>query len=499
VTRSLMAVFGAFVLTGAFVLSTGAPSTAAVRQVCSSSVVSDFNGDGSADAVVGEPDRSVGGAAQAGVVHIRYGTPGHVGGGTDTTLSQADTGETAESGDRFGSVLKVGYVDRDGCADLVVGVPAEDVGSVADAGIVQVIYGSAGGLGQGTPSRVIRPGADGVPGTAAAGDAFGSAVDTPALTGIDHAVVAGAPGKDVGTATDAGQVTYVPFGGGQAVSLTQDSAGVPGTAETNDRFGASVTLGSLHGADLAIAAGAPGEAIGTLANAGSVTAMTNPSALAVTGYAITQDSDGVAGAAEAGDRFGASLSWVRPATGVPTLAVGVPGEDVGTVTDAGMVHVLDGDTLTDLTSITQDTTGVADTAEAGDGFGTTVVLGRNNGSDLRLLVGVPAEDHGTVADSGVVQEFALSGQSVTGNALIDRESLGGTSAAGDGFGTAVSYAGSALRPTWLIGAPGEDGGVVYADYTRFGPSDVPPPGQTLQTWTASGTSGFGTSTGGAVS
>jgi len=47
-----------------------------------------------------------------------------------------------------------------------------------------------------------------------------------------------------------------------------------------------VTLGSLHGADLAIAAGAPGEAIGALANAGAVTAMTNLSDVTVTGVLL---------------------------------------------------------------------------------------------------------------------------------------------------------------------------------------------------------------------
>ncbi|MDN3357550.1 hypothetical protein [Actinomadura sp. DC4] len=494
--KSFMAALGAAGLAGAFVLFAGEPGSAAARAACSTSAVSDFNGDGYSDAAVGEPGRSVAGAAQAGVVHVRYGASGgRVGSGTEATLSQNDTGETAESGDRFGSVLKVGYVDSDSCADLVVGVPGEDVGALTDAGVVQVIYGSADGLGQGQPTRVIRPGADGVPGTSAAQDGFGSAVDVSGSSAVIHALVVGSPGTDVGAASDAGQVTYVPATG-QAVALTQDTAGVPGTAESGDRFGAAVTLGSLHGADSAVAAGAPGEAIGTLANAGSVTAITGLSDVTVTGYAISQDSDGIAGAAEAGDRFGASLSWTRPSTGIPTLAVGVPGEDLGTVADAGMVHVLDGNALTDLTSITQDTAGVADTAEAGDGFGSVVALARDSGSGVRLAVGVPAEDHGT--DAGAVQEFAISGQTVTANALVDRESLGGTSTANGRFGASVSYAGPSLRPTWLIGAPGE--AVVYADYTRLGPADVPPPTPTLQTWTSTESgAGFGTAVAGAVS
>jgi FG-GAP repeat len=36
--------------------------------------------------------------------------------------------------------------NNDGAADLAVGVPGEDVGSISDAGAVNVLYGSASGL-----------------------------------------------------------------------------------------------------------------------------------------------------------------------------------------------------------------------------------------------------------------------------------------------------------------------------------------------------------------
>ena len=56
-------------------------------------------------------------------------------------------------------------------------------------------------------------------------------------------------------------------------SVTQSSIGVPGAAETGDRFGAAVSLNYLIGAkgivDLAV--GVPGEDIGSVADAGSVT------------------------------------------------------------------------------------------------------------------------------------------------------------------------------------------------------------------------------------
>ena len=50
--------------------------------------------------------------------------------------------DSAEAGDLFGSTLAAGDFNRDGKADLVVGVPGEDGG----AGAVNAIYGSVSGL-----------------------------------------------------------------------------------------------------------------------------------------------------------------------------------------------------------------------------------------------------------------------------------------------------------------------------------------------------------------
>ncbi len=55
----------------------------------------------------------------------------------------------AEQGDWFGDALDTVDYNEDGYTDLVVGSTLEDVGSVADAGFVDVLYGAAGGLGAG--------------------------------------------------------------------------------------------------------------------------------------------------------------------------------------------------------------------------------------------------------------------------------------------------------------------------------------------------------------
>ncbi|MGI5233256.1 FG-GAP repeat domain-containing protein [Actinoallomurus sp. CA-142502] len=506
IARLIRLAGGVVLLAGAFVPGlAGAAGAQPIHRAatCSSTSPSDFNGDGFTDVAVGEPGANVGAAAQAGVVHVRYGVAGKTGGGEDTTVTQADTGETAEAGDRFGSVLAVGYVDGDGCADLVVGVPDEDVGSAADAGVVQVIYGSPDGLGRGEPSRVIRPGADGVPGTAAAGDRFGAAVDVSGPGFVAHAMVVGAPGRDIGTATDAGQVTYVPFVSGHpgtAAAISQDSPGVTGAAESGDHFGAAVALSGVKGSSTGIAVGAPDEDIGTDQDAGSVTAIPDPADATMTSYAYNQDSAGFSGAVEPGDRFGASLSSAFPSTDGPLLAIGVPGEDIGTIADAGMVHVLLTKAFTEVAALSQDTPEVLDQAEAGDRFGAVVALGREQ-AFARLLVGIPGEDHGGVADSGAVQEFSVGDP--TENAFIEQETFGGVSEPGDHFGAAVAYAGSRYLPTMIIGVPDdrtEPAGVVYTAPSKVdGDVDPPPPTDPQQKWTATDGTGYGAAIGATVS
>ena len=51
-----------------------------------------------------------------------------------------------ESADCFGAALTAGDFNGDGVDDLAIGVPGEDIGGIEDAGVVQIIFGSASGL-----------------------------------------------------------------------------------------------------------------------------------------------------------------------------------------------------------------------------------------------------------------------------------------------------------------------------------------------------------------
>ncbi|MFG2651720.1 FG-GAP-like repeat-containing protein [Streptomyces sp. NPDC048436] len=121
----------------------------------------------------------------------------------------------------------------------------------------------------------------------------------------------------------------------QGQTLNQDTAGVPGVAETGDDFGNALAAADIDGDGKDdLIAGAPGEAIGSAARAGSVTVLKGGTKGilddrgAASAVAYQQNSPGILGAAEAGDTFGAALAFGdHNGDGVPDLSVAAPGEN----------------------------------------------------------------------------------------------------------------------------------------------------------------------------
>ncbi|MFF3943486.1 FG-GAP-like repeat-containing protein [Streptomyces sp. NPDC001902] len=142
-------------------------------------------------------------------------------------------------------------------------------------------------------------------------------------------VVAAADQAHVGGHTGAGAVVVV-YGSAKGLSagrrtvVTQNSAGVPGTAEKGDAFGDSVASGDLNGdgyADLVV--GSPGEDVGSDTDAGSVTVVWG-SRSGLSGATTVADP-----APTAHDRFGWSLAVADfSGDGKPDLAVSGKGTDV---------------------------------------------------------------------------------------------------------------------------------------------------------------------------
>ncbi|MFD3825999.1 trypsin-like serine protease [Streptomyces sp. NPDC058625] len=382
--------------------------------------VTDFDCDGTEDVAVGDPTASVNSRSNAGLVRIVYG------GGRGSTAIHQDldlvTGG-AEAGDSFGRTLAVFDHDEDGCTDLAVGAPTEDIGDVVDGGLVTVLYGSRDGLGLGKASFNLQQGT----GTgeikeraSEKDDLMGAALAAGRTASGEPYLLIGVPGKNLKGHVNAGLAYYLR--GTTSVSVHQDDPGVTGVIEDGDRFGASVTGSPNH-----LAIGAPGES----ADAGAVHVLKHelsadgiPAPIAT----IDQETDGISDAAEAGDLFGASLSMTayRPSGAAAAtdsiLAVGTPGETLWVGTDsfqgAGQVttlRVAATGAVTQLATVHQGTEGVNGASAAGDGFGTEVVAVNTSpdtpgtAATMLLAVGVPGKDITTAADAGMVQAFSLLG------------------------------------------------------------------------------------------
>ena len=125
--------------------------------------------------------------------------------------------ETASSNRRApdASLLMAGApwdFNGDGYGDVAIGAPGEDVGSVANAGSVTVMYGSATGTTP-TGSQVWTQDVEGVPGSPGTGDQFGYSVSSGDYNGDGYADLAvGANTKKVGSTKKQGSVTVI-FGG----------------------------------------------------------------------------------------------------------------------------------------------------------------------------------------------------------------------------------------------------------------------------------------------
>jgi hypothetical protein len=133
----------------------------------------DFDADGYADLAIGVPGEGLRGRGGAGAVQVLYGSSRGLT-ARDQVWHQGKPGVPGsnERGDGFGSALAAGDFDADGYADLVIGSPFEDVGSLIDAGWAVVLRGGPRGLtAKGALS--LRQGLGGIPSSPATGEQFG--------------------------------------------------------------------------------------------------------------------------------------------------------------------------------------------------------------------------------------------------------------------------------------------------------------------------------------
>lgn len=302
----------------------------------------DVDGDGFDDLVAGVSGLRVSGKESAGGVAVVYG------GATGLQLQRSvlltrDTPGipgSAASYAGFGSAVATGSFNRNGDTEVAVGATNGLAG-----GSVQVLTRSATGFVGGDP---IGHDADGLQGdrfcafgfVLASGDVTGDGSDDLAVSDPAYGC------HDEETEYGLGSVTLLPGSPGGLTTdgsqlWTQASSGVDGTSRLGNVFGESLAIGLLdRGLQADLAIGAPGDSSG-----GSVTVLLGrPDGLTTEGIGgtrYTQSTPGIPGTGENGDRFGDTVTaaFVQSRSQA-SLVVGTPGEDVGTIVDAGAFSYL---------------------------------------------------------------------------------------------------------------------------------------------------------------
>jgi hypothetical protein len=332
----------------------------------------------------------------------------------------------------------------DGYADLAIGVPGEDINGKADAGSVNIIYGSGSGLSAtAVPDQRFFQDSPDVADFSEANDLFGAAHAAGDFNGDGYTDLAvGVPDEDVGPSVDAGAVGVI-YGSASGLSATaavadqfwhQNSADVEGFVDTSEHFGTALATGDFDNDgfdDLAI--GTPFDYVNSVGGAGSVNILYGGSL----GLSPTeapdqlwhQDSASVEDSVEFGDHFGACL-----VTGhfndddYADLAIGVPDEDINGKANAGSVNILYGSPASGLSATSvpdqrffQDSAGIAGTSDPGDHFGTSLAAGDFNGDGLDDLAIGAVDDFISNSEADVIfgSSSGLSPTAVLSDQLLE--------------------------------------------------------------------------------
>ncbi|MGQ4388990.1 FG-GAP repeat protein [Streptomyces sp. SAS_270] len=453
---------------------------------------SDFDGDGYNDVLIGAPDGTVAGKKGAGYVTVQYGAANGMGtnasvpGARTAVFSQSTAGVpgTSEAYDSFGAAVATGDLDGDGFDDAVIGAPGEDVGSTENAGHVTVLYGSKTGLKAQRSASFSSA-------HRTAGARFGQAVTAARFTGATY-------GDEIAVLDQSGAQVYTYDQGVLRRTAGIDTTGHPADRVINpaylttgdyDKNGyadlvisgytpdadyaqgwSTVFSGGAHGlTHVRDLRGGVSSASGDLNKDGyddlvvGQSSSQDAEAEGMTGGLVAvyygspegpadyegpgngpqwwhQNTSGVPGAGEHGDAWGADLSVADVnGDGYADLAVGAPGEDVGTVRDAGAVWVLRGSsaglTTTGAQSFDQNSPDVPGTAETDDEWGAQVRLADTDANGLfDLVAAAPSENY----SDGVVWVLPAStrGLVADGSWTYGGGALG-ASGSGARFGAAI--------------------------------------------------------------
>lgn len=453
------------VVSGLSALALGQGSAQAATPVADSKVTDDLNGDGYADLVVGAPGGTVSGKAKAGYVVVTYGSKDGLDPAKKKIISRSTSGVpgAATAKQEFGRHFTKADLDQDGYADLVIGTGVAGGGSV-------ILWGSESGPAGGTAVNTFgfSPQAGDFDGDGttdlALFDLVGSHGDDPveqkARLWKGPIARTGAPAATLDFMDKSQWWSYEseerPYPGcretpeicvdgplsvkGPVIPRAVGDINGDGRADIaiNDysgdgSWGSNILYGSPTGFKRGDAPGGRGAlgvgdingdhyddlVVGETSYGDDETkamvAYGSPDGLKPDVQKFDQDLPGIPGAEEAGDRFGSSVS-VGDVTGdgYADIALGVVGEDVKTVSDAGAVVLVHGSasgvTGTGAQAFHQDTAGVPGVAEADDQFGADVALLDVTGDGHRDLAVSSAREN---AQAGAIWSLRGTATGVT--------------------------------------------------------------------------------------
>ncbi len=493
---------GAIVLVG-LLAALCAPASAGLRvgpasagpRVGPATRPSDFNGDGRSDLAIASIQD---GGTAPGQVNVLYGRASGLStlGAQLWSFNSAGVPGASQGGDHFGFALASGDFNGDHRADLAIGAPdyslPAQLGGQGGDGAVLILYGSATGL-KAAGSQFWSLLSIGVDGDPASASSFGQSLAAGDFNGDGKADLAIGSGGDSGPS--AVNVLYGSASGLSATGSqrwTRDSPGILGASEDGDGFADSLAAGDFNGdlrADLAI--GATFDSSSGVQSSGGVNVIYGSAGgLTAAGNQLwTQNSPGIAGAAESNDDFGLDV-----ATGDfngdhhDDLVVGVAGEDIPGASGCcqGAVNIIYGSpsglTATGNQLFDPETSGVAGTATDNEVFGLGLATGdfTGDGRDELAIGGYRGVIGGKESGLVTVLKGSSGGLISSGSAVWsqDSASVPGVAEPLDQFGYDVAtgdYKGTESSDL-VVGVPGESYGgthsagavnVIYSNGTQL--------------------------------
>ena len=348
------------------------------------------------------------------------------------------------AGAEFGkSVAVIGDFDRNGVADMAVGV-SNGAGQSDSRGAVEIVFMNSDGTARRTAQinsgTANGPALDG-------GDNFGASVSAMDLDGDGiQDIVVGAPDDDAGGASR-GAVHVMLMNGDATVKSTaeiNDATGNGPSLSDYDQFGSSVAgIGDLDGDGVPdVACGSPWDSTGGFVR-GTVHIMFMNSDGSVKSTAEINSSTANGPSLSNFDQFGASVAGVGDldGDGIPDIAGGANLDDAGGAS-RGAVHVMfmNRDGSVKSTAEINDATSNGPSLSNSDQFGTSVAgIGDVDGDGIQdIAVGAPDDDAGGANRGAVHVMFMNRDGSVKSTAEINNATAGGPSLSNnDKFGSAL--------------------------------------------------------------